>query len=184
MFIYFWDRKRQNMSRGGAEREGDTESEARLQALSCQHRARRGARTQEPWDRDASRSQILNQLSHPGAPKEAMISMRSAGHFTYALQFGRPQSQESQPFHVAVGDFLPRSAGRCVLSEHIRIKRRGHGGGCRPGQMVISDLQSGFSECKRKARLQLQSGSHDSSARSCWKLRWALLCACADFKSY
>ena len=27
MFIYFWDRERQSTSRGGSEREGDTESE-------------------------------------------------------------------------------------------------------------------------------------------------------------
>ena len=26
-FIYFWDREKQSMNRGGAEREGDTESE-------------------------------------------------------------------------------------------------------------------------------------------------------------
>ena len=36
MFIYFSDRERQSMNRGGAEREGDTESEAgsRLRAVS------------------------------------------------------------------------------------------------------------------------------------------------------
>ena len=36
MFIYFWDRERQSMNGGGAEREGDTESEAgsRLRAVS------------------------------------------------------------------------------------------------------------------------------------------------------
>ena len=36
--IYFWDRERQSMSRGGAEREGDTESEAgsRLWAVSTE----------------------------------------------------------------------------------------------------------------------------------------------------
>ena len=38
MFIYFWqrERERQSMSQGGAEREGDTESEAgsRLRAVS------------------------------------------------------------------------------------------------------------------------------------------------------
>ena len=28
MFIYFWERQRQSVSTGGAEREGDTESEA------------------------------------------------------------------------------------------------------------------------------------------------------------
>ena len=35
-FIYFWDRERQSMNGGGAEREGDTESEtgSRLGAIS------------------------------------------------------------------------------------------------------------------------------------------------------
>ena len=35
-FIYFWDRERQRMNGGGAEREGDTESEtgSRLRAIS------------------------------------------------------------------------------------------------------------------------------------------------------
>ena len=38
MFIYFWDREIQSMNRGGAEREGDTESEAgsRLWAVSTE----------------------------------------------------------------------------------------------------------------------------------------------------
>ena len=53
-FIYFWDRERQSMNGGEAEREGDTESEtgSRLQAPSHQPRARRGARTHGPRDRD------------------------------------------------------------------------------------------------------------------------------------
>ena len=41
---------------------------SRLQALSCQHRARRGAWTHQLWDRDLSRSRAPNWLSHPGAP--------------------------------------------------------------------------------------------------------------------
>ena len=38
MFIYFWETERQSMSRGGAEREGDAESEAgsRLWAVSTE----------------------------------------------------------------------------------------------------------------------------------------------------
>ena len=38
MFIYFWERQRQSVSGGGAEREGDTEPEAgsRLQAVSTE----------------------------------------------------------------------------------------------------------------------------------------------------
>ena len=40
---------------------------SRLQVLSCQHRARHGARTHELRDHDLSRSRTLNRLSHPGA---------------------------------------------------------------------------------------------------------------------
>ena len=64
------ERERENMrvhEWRGAERDGDR-SWSRLQALSCQHRARRGAQTYQPWDHDLSRSRTLNQLSHPGAP--------------------------------------------------------------------------------------------------------------------
>ena len=63
------------------ERQRDTEHEqgrgrergrhriwSRRQALSRQHRARRGAWTHGPWDHDPSRSRPLNRLSHPGAP--------------------------------------------------------------------------------------------------------------------
>ena len=48
MFIYFWDRERQSMSGGGAER-GRHRIQSRLHAPSCQHRGQRGARTHEPW---------------------------------------------------------------------------------------------------------------------------------------
>ena len=67
--IYFWERERerQSMSMGGAKR-GRHRIRSRLQALSCQHRARRGARTHRPQNHDLSQSQPLNQLSHPGAP--------------------------------------------------------------------------------------------------------------------
>ena len=47
------------MSGGGADREGDTESEA---GLNC------GAQT-HGRDHDLSQSQMLNQLGHPGAPQ-------------------------------------------------------------------------------------------------------------------
>ena len=48
---------------------------SRLQALSCQHRARprtwthRLAPTHRPWDHDLSWSPKLNRLSHPGTPE-------------------------------------------------------------------------------------------------------------------
>ena len=41
---------------------------SRLQALSCQHRARHGARAHKPWDHDLSWSWMLNQLSYPDTP--------------------------------------------------------------------------------------------------------------------
>ena len=41
---------------------------SRLQALSCQHRARQRAGTHRLPDHDLSGSQTLDRLSHPGAP--------------------------------------------------------------------------------------------------------------------
>ena len=41
---------------------------SRLQSPSCQHRAWRGTRTRKLGDHDLSWSQLLNQLSRPGAP--------------------------------------------------------------------------------------------------------------------
>ena len=75
-FIYFWERERQSMNGGGSER-GRHRIQTRLQALSCQHIARRGARTHGLRDHDLSRSRPLNRLSHPGAPEHG-ISLRSS----------------------------------------------------------------------------------------------------------
>ena len=66
----------ESMSGGGVER--DTHRMwSRLQALSCQHRARHRARTRRLWDHDPSRSLTLNQLSHPGAPSHAFCESRT-----------------------------------------------------------------------------------------------------------
>ena len=73
MFIFERERERErerasaHTQRRGREREGDR-IWSRLQALSCQHRDRRGAQTHKLWDHDLSWSQTLNRLSHPGAP--------------------------------------------------------------------------------------------------------------------
>ena len=77
-YLFIFEKETQSTSRGGAERERETQILKRLQAPSCQHRARRGARTHEPPDGDLSRTQTLNRLSHPGAPS-ALISHRSGG---------------------------------------------------------------------------------------------------------
>ena len=49
------------------QREWETQNPKQLQAASCQHRARRGARTHGPRDRDLSRSRTLTRLRPPGA---------------------------------------------------------------------------------------------------------------------
>ena len=57
------------MGEGQREREGDTESEvgSRLRAVSTEPDV--GLKLHELGDHDLSRSQTLNQLSHPGAPE-------------------------------------------------------------------------------------------------------------------
>ena len=67
MFIYFW--QRQSMSRGGAEREGDTESQAgsRVWIVSTEPNARLEPTIHEimTWAEVGQ----LNRLSHPGSPE-------------------------------------------------------------------------------------------------------------------
>ena len=70
-------RERQSVSKGGGREKGRHRIQSRLQALSCQHRARHGAPTHRPWDHDLSRSLRLTQLSHPGAP----IFSHNLAHF-------------------------------------------------------------------------------------------------------
>ena len=47
------------------------------QAPSRRPRARRGARTHGPRDRDLSRSRPLNRLSHPGAPRRLTLDPKT-----------------------------------------------------------------------------------------------------------
>ena len=67
-FIYFWERAETECEWVGGRERGRHRIPSRLQALSCQHGARCGARTHRPWDHDLSWSRTLNRLSHPGAP--------------------------------------------------------------------------------------------------------------------
>ena len=80
LFIYFFnvylslrererERERETVCEQGRDRErGRRRIRSRFQALSCQHRARCGAQTHKPGDHDLGQSQMLNRLSHPGAP--------------------------------------------------------------------------------------------------------------------
>ena len=73
--VYLFLRQRETEHEQGRSRErGRHRIGNRLQALSCQHRAWRGARTHGPWDHDLSWSRTLNQPSHPGAPRICRVS--------------------------------------------------------------------------------------------------------------
>ena len=70
----------------------------RLQALSAQHRARRGARTHRPRDHDLSPSPTLNRPSHPGAPNSGYF-FRALPPFVCTIVrklFGKGQKQERE----------------------------------------------------------------------------------------
>ena len=62
---------------------------SRAQALSCQHRAWCGAWTCEPRDRDLSQSQMLNRLSHPGAPMLLQVFKSTSNIETLNGSFGQ-----------------------------------------------------------------------------------------------
>ena len=68
MFYLFLRQRETEHEQGRGRERGRHRIWSRLQAPSCQHRDRHGARTHRPWDHDLSRSRTLNRLSHPGAP--------------------------------------------------------------------------------------------------------------------
>ena len=75
---------------GKGQRERETQNWSRLQALSCQHRAQREARTHKLWDHDLNQSQTLNRLSHRGAPAAVIFylfcfSCTGFPHWCYTL---------------------------------------------------------------------------------------------------
>ena len=107
MFIFERERETQSVSGEGVEKEGERDTECEwgrgrergrhriwsgLQAQSCQHRAWCGAWTHKLWDRDLSWSQMLNWLSHPGAPRNGPLwqhptQLEKLGAQSHALTF-------------------------------------------------------------------------------------------------
>ena len=65
--VLFIETGRDRAWTGEGQREGDRMWN-RLQAPSCQHRARRRARTHQLWDHDVSQSPTLTWLSHTELP--------------------------------------------------------------------------------------------------------------------
>ena len=83
-FYLFLKERETEHERGRGRGRGRHRIWSRLQALSCQHRARHGAQTHKLWDHDLNRSQTLNQLSHPGTPINYVFF-----YFYFFRKFGR-----------------------------------------------------------------------------------------------
>ena len=101
IIIYFfniWDRVAEH-EQGAGQRERERERERqtdrdrdretwkhriwkRLQALSCQHRARCRVRTHKLQHHDRSQSRMLNQLSYPGTPDSFKSKMFTGSNST------------------------------------------------------------------------------------------------------
>ena len=96
--VYFWEREterqrqKQSMNGRGAERERHR-IWSRFQTLSCQHRALHRAPIHEPWDHDLSWSQMLNQLTHLGAPRGLSLSIHSTDQCISGTESLQPQSK-------------------------------------------------------------------------------------------
>ena len=76
--VYLFLRQREaEHERGKGRERGRPRIRSRLQAPSCRHRARCGARTHGPGDHGQSRSRRLNRRSHPGTPKYLFLNSQS-----------------------------------------------------------------------------------------------------------
>ena len=73
--VYFFESERASARKkqwGGAEREGDTESEAGSWLWAVSTEPNTGLEL-KPWDHDLSQSRTLNWLSHPRAPENCLM---------------------------------------------------------------------------------------------------------------
>ena len=102
-------RERQSVSGGGAEREGDTDSEAgsRLQALSHQPRARRGARTHGPREHDLSPSD--HYCCSLAKAELCPLSFFEEGQSPPTREFWAPWSGSSAPSPMRRGTQTPKA---------------------------------------------------------------------------
>ena len=101
-FIYFeTEREKNNMSRRGAEREGERENPK--QTLHFQHRAWCGSQAHESWDHDPSQNQELEaQPTEPsGNPRKGVcFNVNSTEEYK-----GETISSHNLPFR----DLIPRN---------------------------------------------------------------------------
>ena len=96
-------RERDSTGREGAERKRERDRvQSRLQAPSCRHRARRGARTHQLCDQDLSRSQTPHRLSHPGAPSNLCI-LNAQPHLSIVLSVCLDQEQTDHAASTPLG---------------------------------------------------------------------------------
>ena len=132
------ERDRARAGKGQRERERDR-VQSRLQAPSCRHRARRGARTHQLCDQDLSRSQTLHRLSHPGAPSNLCI-LNAQPHLSIVLSVCLDQEQtdhaaSTPPGPTALTHTLPpplTNEEPRVLSERKMPSRCPQPGGAPP----------------------------------------------------
>ena len=115
MFIHYWERERNWAWTGEGQREGKTQIWSRLQALSCQHRARRGAQTHKSWDHDLSQSGTLKWLSYQVAPPPTVSFLRA--------RQGRSQWHDTHSFRTTKEELgvsmwlFPGPQSPCVLPQ-------------------------------------------------------------------
>ena len=83
VYLFLRDRARV----GERQRERKTQNSKQLQALSCQHRAWRGAWTRERWDHDLSRSRTLSPSTSwaPRHPKQYRLQITVLCLCLYAM---------------------------------------------------------------------------------------------------
>ena len=120
MFIHFWETDHE-WERGREKARHRIWS--RLQALSCQQRVQCGARSYESWDHDLSRSQTLNQLSHPVTPLGHIVMRQSPSRALLVSMAGRKIEEGDHALVLK----LPPGSDTCHCNSFLAGERKSHG---------------------------------------------------------
>ena len=128
------------MSQRGAEREGDR-IRSRLQALSCQHRARHRAQTHKPRDHD------LSPLTHPGTLAICILNKLPSNSNECPSREPEPSTPHCQALRVGPVCERRRSVSKQLLHHHSPFL-------CR----IPPQCFSHFPLCSHKLREVAESG--------------------------
>ena len=126
MFLFIFEGQTKWVGEGQRERQTDRQNPKLAPGLELSAQSLTRAGTHEPWDHDLRRSQMLNPLSHPVAPKltifKTLLQVQFSGYYSFFPGRAKPHfvSLVSLDLNWAwVSNFLSQAISQSCGQHHL-----------------------------------------------------------------